>query len=982
MPPQSPTAGGGPPRPEDIITALATKEGVPPQLALTIAEIESNLNFNVPDSPKGAIGIMQLMPETARRHGVDPRDQYGNILGGIRELKELRDQYGTDLTLIARRYNGSPQASRAATDPYVAKFRTIFNRRMGVPETGSGRASGAGPAATGQPRGGGPATGRASGAGPLGGRVQPPPPPPSQSLGDIVVDYGKDLVSAYDPREREGRQNIAGAVGGIGGGLLGGVAGSAGGAALFGALEQGLEETGIFGGPPPPPDSTMAGRIATAGAWQGGMDVMGTGIARGVTGAFKRIVTPSVSRTATEYFEDKKREVLDAMRWTADTLRLEEMFKSLARTRVERELGAETRGAVRKVAKEAGDARHAARTAAQGARTATARTAEQDVAAAQSASALSKGMYESAGEAAQGDLDKRFAALASDAPAETAAGQSVSEVFETHAMKAKRAYGQAIDDAADAGPDINIASLKAEAERLLREEVLPPEQAFPRRVPPTDMSPLSTPPRTPDDLPVNPSEALLRPGGIEPPKAGRMTPLPGEPPPRLSDARDQLARSPVEGGPPRLTEDPLDQLTRRVSEAEAERMVQHPALAILTRIRNAPNVVKFKEAHLWKQQLQEALRGTYDDVVRNKVTGMTDRLAGELRRLLAVDPAYNAATANYQRVAPIFEGPAAETIRRVAREEPAKIVQMLSPNDPQQARFLVGLMTEMAEQGGGEAGKRAGAQALASVQQEWLRRNVLNKGLKGLGEQVAKLRANGEFMEALFPSQEMKDVIGHLEQFAALQAQASEELAETLAQQQARGAATVAEARTAGREAKRTTQAQTRQQTRAVDEAQSARVLAEREAGEAAREAARRKTEDQAQAMSVRRLEQQQEITQRQAGTPAERQFERSTLAPGRQRKAEQVGADALNAIRQAGTHFGNVGIVRLMKGASDEDMLLYAAYSPELMQSLVRWFLWRGWAPTVSNLGVRPALGGAQPPPEPPPKVGGSGRISIERVQ
>ena len=66
---------------QDIISAEATKSGVDPRLALAVAETESNFN---PDatSPKGARGIMQLMPATAAKWKVDPADPVQNIRGG------------------------------------------------------------------------------------------------------------------------------------------------------------------------------------------------------------------------------------------------------------------------------------------------------------------------------------------------------------------------------------------------------------------------------------------------------------------------------------------------------------------------------------------------------------------------------------------------------------------------------------------------------------------------------------------------------------------------------------------------------------------------------------------------------------------------------------------------------------------------------------------------------------------------------------
>lgn len=103
---------------EDIIAAVAKKQGVDPRLALSVAKQESGFDPTRKGS-SGELGLMQLMPETARRRGVDASDPIQNIQGGVGELKDLLTQHNGDLVLALRRYNGSPQASEAATQPYV-----------------------------------------------------------------------------------------------------------------------------------------------------------------------------------------------------------------------------------------------------------------------------------------------------------------------------------------------------------------------------------------------------------------------------------------------------------------------------------------------------------------------------------------------------------------------------------------------------------------------------------------------------------------------------------------------------------------------------------------------------------------------------------------------------------------------------------------------------------------------------------------------
>jgi hypothetical protein len=92
------------------IRKLAKRYKIKETLILAVAKAESSFNpFAV--SHKGAVGIMQLMPDTARRYGVINRynvDQ--NLEGGIRHLKYLYDRYKKDLPLTLAAYNAGEEA--------------------------------------------------------------------------------------------------------------------------------------------------------------------------------------------------------------------------------------------------------------------------------------------------------------------------------------------------------------------------------------------------------------------------------------------------------------------------------------------------------------------------------------------------------------------------------------------------------------------------------------------------------------------------------------------------------------------------------------------------------------------------------------------------------------------------------------------------------------------------------------------------------
>ena len=90
-----------------IITSAATSEGLEPELIRAVIQQESAFQ-PCAVSPKGAMGMMQLMPATAEQFGVrDPFDPAQNIAAGSRFLKQLLTRY-SDLSLALAAYNSGP----------------------------------------------------------------------------------------------------------------------------------------------------------------------------------------------------------------------------------------------------------------------------------------------------------------------------------------------------------------------------------------------------------------------------------------------------------------------------------------------------------------------------------------------------------------------------------------------------------------------------------------------------------------------------------------------------------------------------------------------------------------------------------------------------------------------------------------------------------------------------------------------------------
>lgn len=101
----------------EMVDRLAAQFGVPVKLAHALIRVESNYQ---PDavSPKGAMGLMQLMPALARHYSVaDPFDPEQNLTAGLQHLKLLLDRFGDDTATALAAYNAGETA--------VAKYGRI-----------------------------------------------------------------------------------------------------------------------------------------------------------------------------------------------------------------------------------------------------------------------------------------------------------------------------------------------------------------------------------------------------------------------------------------------------------------------------------------------------------------------------------------------------------------------------------------------------------------------------------------------------------------------------------------------------------------------------------------------------------------------------------------------------------------------------------------------------------------------------------------
>ncbi|MEO1084779.1 MAG: lytic transglycosylase domain-containing protein [Acidobacteriota bacterium] len=122
---------------EHLTQRFARENRLSPTLVQAVMQVESGYNVKALSS-KGAMGLMQLLPETARELGVkDPWDPAQNVWGGARYLRQQLDRFGGDVTLALAAYNAGPTAVTRfkgippykETQRYVEKVLSLYRDR-------------------------------------------------------------------------------------------------------------------------------------------------------------------------------------------------------------------------------------------------------------------------------------------------------------------------------------------------------------------------------------------------------------------------------------------------------------------------------------------------------------------------------------------------------------------------------------------------------------------------------------------------------------------------------------------------------------------------------------------------------------------------------------------------------------------------------------------------------------------------------------
>ncbi len=277
----------------DIITAEAKAARVPPELALAIVEQESKFDPRA-KSPKGALGLMQLMPETAARYGlIDPYEPMGNIRTGLKHFRGLLDKYKGDARLSLAAYNaGEKIVDRMGDVPNYPETQEYIRRILGAV-----RPAGAAGAPEKRAIGTGALPPEALGIAPPApaqwrpGAVPAPnaPPPPTVGEGPSTFAQIRRATLPIAGAVVGGAKGAAlgapaGPVGVAAGGVVGAMGGAMGGEGLELLIEEGARRLGITHAQPVTAEGAVS-RVADA-AQTGAMGEVGgqvlTAVARPV----------------------------------------------------------------------------------------------------------------------------------------------------------------------------------------------------------------------------------------------------------------------------------------------------------------------------------------------------------------------------------------------------------------------------------------------------------------------------------------------------------------------------------------------------------------------------------------------------------------------------------------------------------------------------------------------------------------------------
>lgn len=687
----------------DFLDMEAEKRGIPRALARAMAHQESRGRQSA-TSPKGARGIMQLMPGTAAGLNVNPDDPFENIMGGLDYFKTQLDTHKGDVRLALAAYNAGPRRTAAGRVPQIAETEEYVQRILAQWQSGGPLAPEAQPGAP----AGATAPPLAASTGmlpqstvegdPAG--VRPGGLLPGAGPG-MVQTAAISLAKPYDPTTFEGRVNLAGTAAGVGAGLLtrNPVIGTAARASVTAAAQTAVR-TGIapwiirvLG---PPVAAGAAGALeaqtelmlnsapaGTSPAMEGTLQASNELIGQGLMWPLRRVgasfVASRVGRQASEALADIK---TDTRAMGADAL-------TTVRERV-------------KQATEAVSLLTKAKTAAAAARAASGATAAGQAAGTAGASRTAAAIaalvkQETVTNARLANVDAIYNNMLASPPSPLKTGAVTKAALEGPARHALTLAGQRVGEAAAQGPELRLKPIQ-EAIAEVAEQFRPSELY---------------------------GDALTTPMTAGAAVARRQAGVaPGE---RVSI---EEYRKLVAGA-----YDPATRSVKNIAELPG-------ILGMVQRLEG--DTIPFEIAHSLKMILQGMVN--YDARTKDVMSKITKGAAARLREEMAGFAPYDDATAAFSALVPMYYEGIGGKLFDMARspDGAAKIAAGLS-GDPAEALVVRSLLLDQAAAGGDAL---AGQRAWDGVRGVFTYNNLLKGGVETLSDRIHALTTQKQDLAA------------------------------------------------------------------------------------------------------------------------------------------------------------------------------------------------------------------------------------------
>jgi hypothetical protein len=239
----------------------------------------------------------------------------------------------------------------------------------------------------------------------------------------------------------------------------------------------------------------------------------------------------------------------------------------------------------------------------------------------------------------------------------------------------------------------------------------------------------------------------------------------------------------------------LQQAIQKALGAPEGQEVAHPIKGVLERVIGLPKQLAFADAQALKQLLDEAVN--FDAASKKVLERMTKGVRKTLRDSMSQIPGYDAATSNYSRLAKLYRKGVGAKLIKDAADNPDRVAQILKPDQPQNAAKIRDLLvTQSAEGGDPDAGLRA----WNAIRSAYTYSDVFQGGVKDLSKRVhALVETQPEFAQVVFGDDVGKQILSNLDKIGMAYTEAAARGIEQRTQAEAIAAASQAEISEVGR---------------------------------------------------------------------------------------------------------------------------------------------------------------------------------------